>query len=145
MKKHIQLSILIVLPLLIFAFLMIFGKNHYKITIYYPQDSVKLEGKWKVTKYHTLPNYIFINQYGEKITNKHLKGKIKVVNFFFTRCGNPTLCPKMSKEFTRLQENLMKTNNVVLLSHTVDPIYDTPEVLKKYGESYNAKKTAGTC
>ncbi len=138
-KKITWLILILILPIFFFLFLNFFGKNHYKMPTYYPIDSVKVNKKWQVT-YHTLPDFTFVNQYGDKITRSSVKGKVFVANFFFTKCGNPTLCPRMSKEFARVQQMLIKHDNVLLLSHSVDPENDTPTVLRKYAEAYGAKR-----
>lgn len=137
-SKKLILSILLILPILVFLFLSFFGKNHYKLITFYPLDSIQVEGKWKVVNYHTIPKFSLINQNGETINQNTLKGKIYVTDFFFTSCGNPTLCPRMSSELKRVQEKIKNQEDVLIVSHTVDPVHDTPEVLKKYAQSYGA-------
>lgn len=138
-QKGVWLFLILVLPIFFFFFLYTFGTNRYKLTTYYPIDSTKVDGRWKVN-YHVLPPFEFINQYGEKITNQTMKGKINVVDFFFTKCGNPTLCPQMSKELKRVQEMFMKNDQVQIFSHSVDPENDTPDVLLAYSKKYEAVK-----
>jgi protein SCO1/2 len=140
-RQFTQLMLILVAPLIFFSFLFMFGKNRYTLPAYYPLDSVKVDGKWKVTRYHTLPDFTLVNQYGEKFTRQSIKkDEVYVVDFFFTRCGNPTLCPQMSKELSRVQEMFSKNDKVKILSHTVDPEYDTPQVLAKYAQKYGAKR-----
>jgi len=136
-KKIVWLFLILILPIFFFFFLSYFGKNRYNLTIYYPIDSTKVENRWQV-RYHTLPDFTFVNQYGDKITRASMKGKVCVTDFFFTKCGNPTLCPRLSKEMARVQEMFAKNTNVLLLSHTVDPENDTPKVLQQYAKSYGA-------
>ena len=138
-RKFIWLGLILILPIFFFLFLNFFGKNKYKLPTYYPIDSVKVGNQWNV-RYHTLPEFSFVNQYGEKITRQSIAGKVCIVDFFFTKCGNPTLCPQMSKEMARIQDMLRKKPEVLLLSHTVDPENDTPHVLLKYAQEYKAIK-----
>lgn len=86
--------------------------------------------------YHTIPDFSFTNQFGQTITQETLEGKIYVADFFFTSC--PTICPKMTGQLARVQEEFMRDEQVVLLSYTVDPARDTVQKLKKYAEEYNA-------
>lgn len=90
------------------------------------------------TIYHTIPYFEFTNQDGKIVTQKDYKDKIVVVDFFFTSC--PSICPVMSKQMSTLLWKLEDDSykDVKFLSHTVNPTYDTPTVLKKYGEKYDA-------
>lgn len=90
------------------------------------------------TLYHTVPPFEFTNQDGKPFSSADVDGKIKVVDYFFTTC--PTICPVMTKQMERLQWLIDDPayNDVVLLSHTVNPEYDTPEVLRAYAEKNNA-------
>lgn len=74
---------------------------------------------------------------GEKITKKDLLGKPWIVNFIFTRCAGP--CLQLTTEMARLQEELDKRDlDARLVTITVDPDYDSPEILKKYAEGFGA-------
>ena len=61
-----------------------------------------------------------------------------IVNFIFTRC--PTICPNLTAKMDALQERL-SPEQALLLSITVDPEYDQPKILKKYGEQFEANFT----
>ncbi|MFN4147865.1 MAG: SCO family protein [Runella sp.] len=89
------------------------------------------------TLYHTIPDFKFVNQYGDTITQEFVKGKIYVADFFFTSC--PTICPVMKKQMLRVYNEFKDNPEVVLLSHTIDPEHDTPAVLKKYAEDLGVK------
>ncbi len=84
------------------------------------------------TLYHTIPEFSFINQDSAKITQADLEGKIYVTDFFFTSC--PTICPKMKQQMLRLYQRFKDDNEVMLLSHSIDPSYDTPTVLREYAK-----------
>ncbi|GAB4152233.1 MAG: hypothetical protein Tsb009_28000 [Planctomycetaceae bacterium] len=74
---------------------------------------------------------------GKTISKKDLLGKPWIVSFIFTRCAGP--CPKVSYEMYKLQEWLRAHQmDVQLVSISVDPQTDTPEVLKKYAENFGA-------
>ena len=79
---------------------------------------------------HTIPDFSFTNQNGKIITQKDYEGKIYVADFFFTTC--PTICPKMTKNMTWLQNQIKNNPKVMLLSHSVTPDIDSVPVLKKY-------------
>lgn len=79
---------------------------------------------------HKIADFSFTNQNGKLITQKEYENSIYVADFFFTTC--PTICPKMTNNMVWLQNQLKKYPNVKLLSFSVTPDIDTPEVLKKY-------------
>lgn len=74
----------------------------------------------------------FIDQNGDTITEKNVDGKIWVTDFFFTSC--PTICPKMKNEMLRVLDAYKNDDRVVILSHTIDPEYDTQKVLKEFAD-----------
>lgn len=79
---------------------------------------------------HKIANFAFTNQNGKIISQKDYENTIYVADFFFTTC--PTICPKMTDNMVWLQNQLQKYPNIKLLSFSVTPDIDTPEVLKKY-------------
>ncbi len=81
-----------------------------------------------------VPAFSFINQNGETISNKDYLGKVYVVEFFFTTC--PTICPRMNKNLVQIQNSFIGFENFGVASFTINPEYDTPEVLKKYAVKY---------
>lgn len=83
-----------------------------------------------VKKYHTIEDFSFTNQNGKTITQKDYEGKIYVADFFFTTC--PSICVPMGENMAWLQSQIKDNPKVMLLSHTVMPDVDTPEVLKAY-------------
>jgi protein SCO1/2 len=85
---------------------------------------------------HRVPEFSFINQNGKTITHKDFEGSIYVVDFFFTTC--PTICKDMTGNMIELQKMTKGMENLRFLSHSVNPEYDTPEVLMNYAKSYGA-------
>lgn len=75
---------------------------------------------------------------GKKITLNDLKGRVWVANFFFTTCSD--ICPMMSKQMASLNRSFELDPRIALVSFTVNPENDTPQVLKAYAEKYKAKK-----
>jgi protein SCO1 len=83
------------------------------------------------------PQFQFTAQDGSTVSNADFKGKVWVANFIFTRCAGP--CPIMTSRMAELNQALSeKAKDVELVSITVDPEYDTPQVLKEYGERVGA-------
>lgn len=90
------------------------------------------------TIYHSVGNFTLTNQFGEEVTEKTVKNKIYVADFFFATCQS--ICPQMSKNLVDVQTAFEKDDGVLILCHTVNPLHDTVEVLNKYGLSYKAIK-----
>ncbi|MBB6109423.1 protein SCO1/2 [Mucilaginibacter lappiensis] len=84
------------------------------------------------TVYSTIPTFKFVNQYADTITNKSLDGKIYVADFFFTTC--PSICPVMHRNMLNVYKEFKADDNFRIISHTIDPKYDTVPVLKKYAD-----------
>jgi protein SCO1/2 len=92
----------------------------------------------KDTVYHTIADFSFVNQYGETITQNAVKDKIYVANFFFATCQS--ICPRMNSQMSRLQQAFRDDPEVLFLSHTINPLNDTVEVLAQYAAKYGAIK-----
>ena len=84
------------------------------------------------TLYHQIPDFAFVNQDSQQVTQETVKGKIYVTDFFFTSC--PSICPKMKSQMLRVYEEYKNNPDVVLLSHSIDPQHDTVAVLKDYAD-----------
>jgi protein SCO1 len=84
------------------------------------------------TIYPTIPDFSFINQNGNTVTNASFEGKIYVSDFFFTHC--PTICPKVTAQMLRLHDYFKDSSSLLLLSHTIDPKRDTIGRLKDYAD-----------
>ncbi|WNH08954.1 SCO family protein [Thalassobellus suaedae] len=90
---------------------------------------IKINGEPK-----KVPAFSFTNQNGKIITNKDYEGKVYVVEFFFTTC--PTICPRMNANLIQVQNTFKDFENFGVASFTINPDYDTPEVLKAYADKY---------
>ncbi len=80
------------------------------------------------------PSFALINQDSLKITDKDYKGKVYLVEFFFTTC--PSICPLMNKNLVEIQNEFTGLENFGVASFTINPEYDTPIILKEYAEHY---------
>ncbi len=81
-----------------------------------------------------VPDFSFFNQDSLLITNNDYKGKVYVVEFFFTTC--PTICPLMNQNLVSIQNEFKEFEDFGVASFTINPEYDTPSVLKAYAEKY---------
>lgn len=90
------------------------------------------------TIYHTIGKFSLTNQFGETITEQTVKNKIYVADFFFATCQS--ICPQMSTNLVDVQKAFEKDDSILILSHTVNPLHDTVDVLNKYSLSYKAIK-----
>ncbi len=84
------------------------------------------------TVYHTIAPFSFVDQDSVEITKTTFKDKIYVADFFFTSCR--TICPIMKSQMLRVYEVTKDMPDVLLLSHTIDPEYDTVALLHDFAE-----------
>lgn len=91
------------------------------------------------TVYNTIPDFSFVNQNGDTITQEAVKGKIYIADFFFTSC--PTICPVMKKQMIKVYDKFKNNPQVAILSHSIDPAHDTPQVLHKYAADLGVEGT----
>jgi len=82
----------------------------------------------------SLPPFALYNQFGELIKSSDLRGKTCVMNFIFTRCTNPRMCPAATTRMQQLQEKVKAAGleDVMFVSMTLDPAFDTPGVFNAY-------------
>src|SRR6266852_6015492 len=73
---------------------------------------------------------------GKVIQRADLSGKVWIAAIIFTRCTGP--CAQVSGSMANLQQDMASNKDVVLVSFTVDPEFDTPQVLDKYAQRYGA-------
>jgi protein SCO1 len=88
-----------------------------------------------VSTYGTVPSFQLINQSGQPFGSAQLAGKIWIADFIYTTCPGP--CPMISSRMSELQKPLEETD-VHLVSFSVDPEKDTPQVLGAYAEKLQA-------
>ncbi|MFT5883674.1 MAG: protein SCO1/2 [Arcticibacterium sp.] len=135
LKAGILITLLVV-PALVFLFLKTFGKNEFVLPYYFPELDVRghtvVEGG--DTLFHQIQNFELTNQKDSSLRLSDFDGDIKLVNFFFSRCG--VVCPILNSNLARVQETFKGDRSVQLLSISVDPEYDTAEVLGTYANEF---------
>jgi protein SCO1/2 len=82
------------------------------------------------------PSFSFTNQDGETINNSYYDNKVYVAEFFFTTC--PTICPIMNDNMVKIQNEFYGNLDFGIVSFSINPEYDTPEILKAYAKDHNA-------
>lgn len=85
--------------------------------------------------FHKIPDFNLFNQLGDTISQKTFEGKIYVTDFFFTTC--PGICPKMTGNMQKIQEEFLNDSDVLLLSHSVMPTTDSIPILREYAKNHN--------
>jgi protein SCO1/2 len=92
-----------------------------------------------------VPDFRLTNQSGRKINFSQFHGKTLLVTFIYTRCPLSDYCPRMSRNFASIDKSLQADpalyNRTRLLSISFDPAYDSPAVLRSYGEAYTGNYT----
>lgn len=89
-----------------------------------------------IPTYGQVPAFVLQDQSGQPISRDTLLGKLWIADFIFTRCAGQ--CPMMSAQMARLAAALRPYRSVKLVSFTVDPAWDTPQVLANYAKAYGA-------
>jgi protein SCO1 len=136
-KKNqlLLLSLMLIFPLFIFLLLKYTGKNVYSLEVMNPGSPECPPNM--VDGVHRVPDFALTNAEGKAFGTADLHGKIYVADFFFTRCGS--ICPVMTSELTRVQEEFKDHPDIMLVSYTVDPEYDSAAVLGQYAQAYKAQ------
>lgn len=111
-----------------------------KLPIYNPADlnpDLVDESLRSQRSKHRIAAFDLINQDGERFTEAGTEGKIYVADFFFTTC--PSICPKMTKQMHRVQEEYGTHQDFMILSYSVQPEVDSPSVLMNYAQLNDAQ------
>ncbi|MDN3205698.1 SCO family protein [Algoriphagus sediminis] len=137
--QGLVLVCILLIPVLIFTFLKSFGTNEYDLPVYFEKgvENPFQECPNSDTTQHYIPEFTFVNQEGNPTGSADMEGKITIVDFFFTSC--PSICPVMSKEMERVNDMFREEEKVQILSISIDPTYDTPEILKEYADDHGAE------
>jgi protein SCO1 len=143
-KGFIGLLLAVGLPVLSYYIVKYTSEDTVEMPRRYFFDTVTektVKGKLvKDTAWHKVANFTFTNQLSKTVSVDSLKGKILVVDYFFTRCPNP--CPKLTRNMKRMQDAFLKTDSLVhFISLTVDPGRDSVEALKRYADKYKVRHT----
>lgn len=87
-------------------------------------------------RYHTIPELSFTDQDSLPFTWESLQGKIHVADFFFVSC--PSICPMVTRQMLRVHEAFQNTENLLLVSYSIDPKRDTVGRLANYARNLDA-------
>jgi len=125
---------------LLFLTLIVYGAIVYqvykdKLAVYNPADiNPELVDKslQKLSENHTVSDFELINQKGKTITQDVYKDKIYVADFFFSSCT--TICPMMTNNMVKIQEEFLNDKNIMLLSLSVTPNIDSIPRLREYAD-----------
>lgn len=131
-KSYIGISFIILIFGIIFIPRIIDRVSQNKVT---EVDRLNVPGAKETSedlliKIGKAPSFTLINQDNITITNKEYEGKVYLVEFFFSTC--PTICPIMNKNMVELQNHFDGQKDFGIASITINPAYDTPEVLKEH-------------
>lgn len=137
LQGFVLLCILLI-PVVIFVFLKTFGNNQFDIPILYQygvEDPFQ-ECNYADSVQHVIPDFTFTSNKGLQVGRFEMEGKITIVDFFFTSC--PSICPVMSSEMERVDDAFKDNPNVQIYSISIDPEFDTREVLESYAQKHMA-------
>ncbi|MBL7855495.1 MAG: SCO family protein [Cyclobacteriaceae bacterium] len=84
------------------------------------------------TLFHRIAPFAFVDQDSAVVTNDTFRGKVYVADFFFTSCR--TICPIMKTQMLRVYEATRDMPDVQIISHTIDPEYDTVALLRDFAK-----------
>jgi protein SCO1/2 len=87
-----------------------------------------------------IPSFALKDQAGNTVNLSDFRNKIVVVDFIYTRCPLPDVCPRLSANFASVSKKL-RSRDVAFLSITIDPQYDTPDVLAEYALRWQAQES----
>jgi len=103
-------------------------------------DSLARPGSARTPLGQEVPDFALINQDGKRIHLHQYHGKALLLTFIYTRCPLPDYCPLMSRNFAQIAEQVRRdpklSASTHLLSISIDPEFDTPSVLRAYGQNY---------
>jgi protein SCO1 len=145
-KALIGLCVAVLFPVISYLLVKHYGDQAVIMPRRYYADTVinnVVNGKETTdTVWHQAKNISLINQLGDTVSLDDIKGRVMVVDFFFTRCGS--ICPKLTKNMAKLHnaiklrddKKMIDTSFVQFISFTVDPDHDSATVLKKYADRF---------
>ncbi len=141
-KALLSLFLTLVVPLAGYFIVKYYSKEavHMPGRYFAPDTVIIAEKNGKTTTdtiWHKVKNINFTNQLGKKVSLDDLKGKVLVIDFFFTRC--PSICPGLARSMKRLQDSFVKNDSIVqFISVSVDPEHDSVPQLRKFANRVNA-------
>jgi protein SCO1/2 len=140
-KAILALLLAVFVPAVSYLLVKFYSERAVQMPPRYFYDSVAVNEKNGKTTYdtiwHHVKNISFTNQLGQQVSLYDIKGKIIVLDFFFTRC--PTFCPGMARSMKKLQDAFKKndTSIVQFISVSIDPLHDSVPQLRKFADKFN--------
>lgn len=138
-RGFLTLLLVLLLPLTGYYIVKYYSKDAVHMPRHYFYDDVTtVERRGETmpdTIWHQVKNLHFTNQLGKNVSLDDAKGKVLVINFFFTRC--PSICPGLTRNMKKLQESFVKNPDIVqFISFSVDPEHDSVSRLRKYADKF---------
>lgn len=139
MRRFLALLVVLILPVGSYLVVSSYSNKAVVMPKRYFFDTVRtvrVNGKLtQDTAWHKIKPFTLTNQFGRDVTLEEWKDRVIIVNFIFTAC--PSICPTLTRNMKRLQQAFTKTDSLVrFVTFTVDPVRDTPERLKAYGDRF---------
>jgi protein SCO1 len=140
-KAILALLLAVFVPAVSYLLVKFYSERAVQMPPRYFYDSVAVNEKNGKTTYdtiwHHVKNISFTNQLGQQVSLYDIKGKIIVMDFFFTRC--PTFCPGMARSMKKLQDSFKKndTSIVQFISVSIDPLHDSVPQLRTFADRFN--------
>ncbi|MEO8720492.1 MAG: SCO family protein [Ginsengibacter sp.] len=139
-KSFVALLVAVFLPVLGYLLVSYYSAGVVQMPQRYFYDSVNVvenNGKTSYdTVWHRVSNLHFTNQLGQQVSLDDLKGKIIVLDFFFTHC--PTICPKLAVSMKKLQNSFPNNDSIVqFVSISIDPKHDSLQQLRNWAHRFN--------
>ncbi len=97
------------------------------------------ETSGKLDRIGPAPKYSLVDQHGRPFSSDALKGKVHVLEFFFSTC--PTICPIMNQNLKLVEQKFFGNPDFAIVSITINPEHDTPQVLKEHAEAIGVKSS----
>jgi protein SCO1/2 len=110
-------------------FTLLFAGFYIALTFYEGGDMWRK----KLPRISEVKPFTFVNQLGDTITERHVAGRVQVVEFFFSTCKG--ICPKMNASMQQIEKEFNAEEDLIFLSHTVDPETDSVGRLKRFADS----------
>ncbi len=127
----------IVLAVAIFGGILVYEDTFTELPILGPKN----EKKTGEERYHHIPDFTLVDQFGDTVTNERFRGKIYIADFFFTHC--PTICPVMTANLRKVQKEF-ESGELAIASFSVDPKRDSSARLKEFADRYNVDHDSWT-
>ncbi len=130
-RKFTYYWLLILIPIGFITWFFLSKKDEAPIrylAYYGPKNLLKIND----TSYHSVPDFEFTDQYNQKVNKQTVKDKIYVTEYFFTTCKS--ICPVMNTNLEKIYKEFKNRNDLLILSHTVNPENDSVAVLKQYSD-----------